>query len=313
MSILKRLSDLLAYAAKRPYCVGIITFAIVLSTGYGATTRENTNSPKVVATILPMYLFTTAVTGSDSQVNLLVPPNTSIHNYQASPSNVRALAEAKVLVKNGLGIEDFLEKLITNAGNSQLQQIDASQGIETIEEEHDHAGDHDHEEGNPHVWLDPVLAQKQVKNIRDGLITADPNNTQIYQQNAATYLEKMQQLDRQFQTQLSPVKGCKFITFHEAYPYLAQRYGLQQIAVIELPEDSLSPQDIQRIINAAKQYNAKALLSEVGIDDSRLTQIAKDTGLPVKALDPIENGSLDPQYYFTAMQNNLKTLLEVCQ
>jgi zinc/manganese transport system substrate-binding protein len=85
------------------------------------------------------------------------------------------------------------------------------------------------------------------------------------------------------------------------------------MAVVELPEDSLSPRDIQRVINATKEYNVKALLSETGVSDSRLQQIANDTGLPVKALDPIETGSLDPQYYFTAMQKNLETLAEVCQ
>jgi zinc/manganese transport system substrate-binding protein len=268
-----------------------------------------------------MYLFTKAVTGPESQVELLVPPNVNVHSYQASPDEVRSLAEADILVKNGLGLEEFLDKLITNTGNSQLQQIDASQGIEPLEEEekhseghdHDHDHGHSHEGGNPHVWLDPILAQEQVINIRDGLIAADPQNSQTYQSNAAVYLSQLQQLDQQFQAESASLNGCQFIAFHDAYPYLAQRYGIQQIAVIELPEDSLSPQDIQRVINTAQQYDIKALVSENGVDDNRLQRISEDTGLPVKALDPIETGTLDPQYYLTAMENNLQTLVEVCQ
>jgi zinc/manganese transport system substrate-binding protein len=315
MSIYQSLTRLLRPHRSYPYLIGTVALGMTLWVSSLTATGQNSSSPKIMATFLPMYLFTKGVTGSEGQVDLLVPPNLTVHNYQASPNNVRSLAEANVLVKNGLGMEEFLDQLITNAGNTQLKQINASQGIEALKEEehHDENHNHSHEEGNPHVWLDPVLAQQQVINIRDGLIAADPNNRQTYQANAAVYLDKLKQLDQQFKTRLSSAQGCRFIAFHDAYPYLAKRYGLQQMAVVELPEDSLSPRDIQRVINATKEYNVKALLSETGVSDSRLQQIANDTGLPVKALDPIETGSLDPQYYFTAMQKNLETLAEVCQ
>ncbi|MGB3532523.1 MAG: zinc ABC transporter substrate-binding protein [Microcoleaceae cyanobacterium] len=332
MSIFKNLAAFLLQQSHHAYFVSITAFLMIFSTGCNSTTEttqptettetiqiteQNTSPAEIVTTIFPMYLFTKGVTGAEAEVELLVSPNTNIHNYQASPGNIRSVAEAEILIKNGLGIEEFLEKLITNAGNAQLQQINASQGIEVLEEEHDedhsHAHSHAHEEGNPHVWLDPILAQQQVENIRDGLIAINPDNAQTYENNAAAYLQKMQQLHQQFETQLSAVEGCRFISFHNAYPYLAERYNLQQIAVIELPEDSLSPQDIQQVINTADQYNVKALLSESGISDSRLQQISNDTGLPIKTLDPIENGDLNPQYYFTAMEKNLEILTEVCQ
>ena len=279
---------------------------------------EETTSTKIMATFFPMYLFTRAVAGSEAEVELLVPPNTDVHSYQASPDEIRSLAEADILITNGLGIEEFLDQMITNTGNSQLKQIDSSQGIEALQvEEKDHDHDHDHghshEDGNPHVWLDPVLAQQQVINIRDGLIAADPQNSQTYQANAEVYLSQLQQLDQEFQTQLAPLNGCQFIAFHDAYPYLAKRYGLEQIAVIALPEDNLSPQDIQRVVNTAQQYNIKLLLSEDGVEDGRLQRISEDTGLTVKTLDPIEVGTLDPQYYLTAMESNLQTLVEACQ
>lgn len=303
-----------------PYLMGTVISLIMLLMGCRAPQPEetaDTASAKIMVTVLPMYLFTRGVTGAEAEVELLIPPNSNTHNYQASPNNIRSLAEADILIKNGLGLEEFIDKLITNTSNTQLQQINASQGIEAlqIEDYHSEDPDHDHShaEGNPHVWLDPILAQKQVINIRDGLIAADPNNSQIYQENAAVYLSQLEELDRQFQTQLASVQNCQFIAFHDAYPYLAKRYGLQQIAVVELPEDSLSPQDLQRVINIVKQYDIKVLLSETGIEDNRLQRISEDTGLRIKTLDPIENGSLDPQYYFTAMESNLQTLVEACQ
>ncbi|MEA5542309.1 zinc ABC transporter substrate-binding protein [Limnoraphis robusta Tam1] len=298
---------------RRPLFAVLLISAIAVSIGSLTTVAQNTRSTKVVATFLPMYLFTKAVSGSSQEVEILVPPNVTAHEYQASPSDARKLAQAQILVKNGLGMETFLSGLVANAGNPQLKQIDASQGIQALQEDHDHDHGHSHAEGNPHVWLDPILAQKQVANIREGLIAADAGNAQTYRANADAYIKQLQQLDQEFKSRLGSVKGCKFIAFHDAYPYLARRYGIQQMAVLELPEDSISPRDIQRVIAAVKEYDVQALLSEPGVNDSRLQQISNDVGLPVKTLDPIETGSLDPQYYFTAMRKNLKTLEDICK
>ena len=287
------------------------------SVGNIRSVAQKRNGTKIVATFLPMYMFTKGVTGDTGEVEILIPAGADPHEYQSTPENARTIAQADVLVKNGLGLEDFLEKLVDATGNSRLQEIDASQNIQPIEEEdehhHGHDHDHDHEEGNPHVWLDPVLAQQQVKNIRDGLIKADSNNATTYKTNADIYLQKLQQLDQEFQTRLAPFKGCKFIVFHDAYPYLAKRYNLQQTAVVELPQDNITPRDIQRVINTTKKYQVKGLIAETGFNDSRMEKIAKDIGLPIKKLDPMNSGSLDPEYYFKVMRGNLKTLEEVCK
>jgi zinc transport system substrate-binding protein len=279
------------------------------------------NQPKIVATFLPMYWFARAVAGEGAQVEILVPPGTEVHEYQATPANVQAIATADVLVKNGLGLEEFLEATVKNAGNAQLNQVDASQGIkpvgeispveETSEGEHEHG--HEHAEGNPHVWLDPVLAQQQVENIRDGLIAADPQNKSVYASNAAKYIQQLQALDKEFQQRLQKYPNCTFVTFHDAYPYLAQRYKLKQVAVVEIPEDQLSPQDIQRAIAAVKKYNVKAVFGEPGVDNRLLKNLSQDLNLTFRPLDPLERGETNPQHYFTAMQANLKSLELGCQ
>lgn len=291
--------------------------AIALGT---ATTAQNSSSPKIVTTFLPVHLFTKAVVGDTGEVDILISPGTEVHDYQATPDDVKLLVQADVLVENGLGIEEFLEGLVANAGNSQLQQITASEGVEVIkEEEHDEHGHeeeehgHHHEDGDPHVWLDPVLAQQQVATIRDGLIAIDPTNADSYRSNADAYIKQLQQLDGEFQQKLAPVKGCNFITFHDAFLYLAQRYGLQQEAIVEIPEDSITPKDIQRVQQAANQYQVKALLTEPGIEDKRIQQISSDLNLPLEAIDPLESGETDPQYYFQVMRGNLEALERACQ
>ncbi|ELS00913.1 ABC-type metal ion transport system, periplasmic component/surface adhesin [Xenococcus sp. PCC 7305] len=294
-----------------------------------ATTAQDNPSPKIVTTFLPIHLFTKAVVGDTADVEILISPGTEVHDYQATPADAKLLAQADVLVENGLGMEEFLSALVANAGNSGLQQIDASKGIEVIEgeeedehghhegehghhDEHGHHGHH-HEEGNPHVWLDPVLAQQQVANIKDALIEINPDNADIYSSNADSYIQQLQQLDNEFQQRLAPVKGCKFITFHDAFPYLAQRYGLEQEAIIEIPEDSMTPKDIRRVQKAAKKYEVKALFTEPGIEDQRIQQISSDLNLPLEEIDPLESGETDPQYYFQTMRQNLEALERGCQ
>ena len=299
-------------------CLGAIglcpRFAIASST---TTTAQNNSSPKIVTTFLPVHLFTKAVVGDTGEVDILISPGMEVHDYQATPDNAKLLADADVLVENGLGIEEFLSGLITNAGNSQLQQIDASEGIEVIEEEHDEHEEeehgHHHEEGDPHVWLDPVLAQQQVATIKDELIAIDPNNADSYRTNADAYIQQLQQLDNEFQQRLAPMAGCNFITFHDAFAYLAQRYGLKQEAIVEIPEDSITPKDIQRVQQAADGYQVKALLTEPRIEDKRIQQISSDLNLPLEAIDPLESGQTDPQYYFQAMRENLEALERACQ
>ena len=289
-------------------CLSAIAFNTI-------TTAQNNSSPKVVTTFLPIHLFTQAVVGDTGEVDILISPGRSVHDYQATPDDAKLLSEADVLAENGLGIEEFLESLVANAGNSNLQQIDSSEGIEVIEGEHDEGEEHGHhhEEGDPHVWLDPVLAQQQVATIRDGLIAIDPNNADSYRSNADTYIQQLQQLDREFQQRLAPLAGCNFITFHDAFAYLAQRYGLKQEAIVEIPEDSITPQDIQRVQQTAEQYQVKALLTEPRIEDKRIQQISSDLDLPLEAIDPLESGETDPQYYFQAMQGNLEALERACQ
>jgi len=278
---------------------------------------------KVVTTFLPIYMFTKAVAGDVADVEILVPPGTEVHEYQATPSNVKAIATANVLVKNGLGLEEFLENTVKNAQNSTLVEINASQGIKplneispvvkTVKEEKDHNHAHEHTEGNPHVWLDPVLAKQQVINIRDGLIAADPKNKATYTANAAAYIQELEKLNSEFLQTLQKSPNCTFVTFHDAYPYLARRYNLKQMAVVQIPEDQLSPQDVQNVVKTVKQYKVKALFSEPGVDNKLLTSLSQDLKLDLQTLDSLETGETDPQYYFKAMRLNLQTLAAACK
>ena len=320
----------------------LLLMAVLTLSGSGGCNQSNTNSTsnqtpqpqevvektQVVSTILPMYLFTKAVAGDVADVSIIVPPTTEVHDYQSKPDDVKAISTARILVKNGLGLEEFLDSTIKNAENPNLVKIDASQGIKILEEispvdktvtekgdsdGHDH--EHDHGEGNPHVWLDPVFAKQQVTNIRNGLIAADPANTTAYEANAAAYIQELDNLHGEFQQTLQKTPNCTFITFHDAFPYLAKRYNLKQVAVVQIPEDQLSPTDVQRTVKAVKKYQAKALFSEPGVDNKLLTSLAEDLKLTVRNLDSLESATeeIKPEYYFKVMKTNLQSIEAGCK
>lgn len=326
------------------------------------TAETSDEKLQVLATFLPMYLFTKAVAGDAADVEVLIQPGTEVHEYQSTPDDVRAIAEADVLVQNGLNMEEFLDSTIESAQNTELVVINASENIDPLgelspvvfpneeseeaehahsdeahgeeaaaEEDHDHGEEtmadgeepaandqtHEHEDEaggfhthaeNPHVWLDPVLAIQQVETIRDGLAEADPDNAETYQANAAAYIEELQALNAEFEQRLGAYSDRTFISFHDAFPYLAERYNLQQVAIVAIPEDSLSPTDIQQTVEVVKEYDVKALFGEPGVDNRLLQTLSQDLGIELQTLDSLEAGELDPQYYFTAMSENLEVL-----
>jgi zinc/manganese transport system substrate-binding protein len=287
---------------------------------------------QVVTTFVPITEFTKAVAGDRAQITQLLPPNVGPHDYQAKPTDVQKLAKAKVLVENGMGMESFLVDIVKNARNSKLKVIDSSQGIQpifnpklgefdhpksgqnvTTTPDHDQSQDQNHDRStiNPHIYLDPKRAIEQVKNIRDGLIAVDPVGKVIYIDNAKAFIAKLRNLDTEFTRKLKPYVGKSFVTYHDFAPYFAQSYQLKAVYLVGIPEENASPEDVKRVINAAKQFHLKTLLTEPQAADGPLTALAKDLNVKVSPFDSLEtrrdeDGQSD--YYLKVMRQNVKNL-----
>jgi len=283
---------------------------------------------QVLTTIFPITLFTRAVAGDCATVKALVPPEQGPHDVQARPADLAALRQARVLVKNGLGMEAFLPRLLEAAGNSRLRVIDSSRGIATLaapgQGHHGshpngshHNGSHhqDHGAQNPHIWLDPLRAAAQVATIRDGLIQADPGCAATYRRNAATTITQLQTLNREIASQLKPYQGKTFVAFHDVAPYFADRYGLRAVFVVDVPEISPSPADLQRVIKTVRSSQLKAVLSEPQQGQRSFNALAQDLGVKISVFDPLETGTVqdsqDPQTYWRTMRRNVAELIEV--
>ncbi len=266
---------------------------------------------KVVTTVLPITLFTKAVAGDCARVAALVPANIGPHDFQARPGDLAALRQAQVLVKNGLALEGFLDKLLASAGNRELKVIDSSRGVATLETEHHHNGPahgHDHGPVNPHIWLDPLRAVQQVETIRDGLVKADPSCAEGYRRNAAAFTTQLRRLNIEIAALLRPYRGKTFVAFHDFAPYFAQRYSLKAEFLVDLPEINPSPADLQRVASEVKRSQLNALVSEPQAGNRSFNALASDLGVRISVFDPLERAGTaaagDPDTYLQVMRRN---------
>jgi zinc transport system substrate-binding protein len=252
----------------------------------------------VAASIAPLADFTRQVGGDHVQVITLVPPGASPHTFELSPSQVKRVARARVLVLNGVGLEYWADKLIQSAGNPELIVVDTSQGIEILE------GDAGEPGGNPHIWLDPQNAIVQVSHIRDALVQADPPHADDYRTNAAQYIHQLEQLDQEITDEVATWAKRQFITFHPAWVYFARRYGLEQAAVIQRsPGREPSPAEVAHIIETARRIGARAIFAEPQFSPEAAQTIAEESGTQVLFLDPLGSSLAEPSYVSLMLYN----------
>jgi zinc transport system substrate-binding protein len=271
--------------------------------------------PRIVTTFLPAYCFAANVAGKAAQVENLLSGSVSLHDYQLSAGDIRKLAAADLIVVNGLGMETFLDKAIAAAGPETAAKIvRLSDGLsaQLIEEDRPHHHDEPghHHTHNPHIWLDPRLASHCVTNLLAALVARDAGRAEDYKRNAAAYLEKLAALDAEIEKSVASIRNVPFITYHNAFPYFVRRYRLKLAGVVEqVPEVSPSPKDLSRLLATIRTQKVKALFSEPGPATRTARQIARDSGIILSELDPLEVGQFDPKSYEHGMRRNLETLV----
>ncbi|WP_058304672.1 metal ABC transporter substrate-binding protein [Gorillibacterium timonense] len=288
---------------------------------------------KVVASFYPMYEFARQVGGDYAEVTALIGGGVEPHDWEPTPKDVAAIQEADLFVYNGI-VEGWADKVITSAASDKRVDVKASEGITLAEGEdehdHDHEGEAGHEEDNhdstgegsheeeehgldPHVWLSPVLAQKEVQTIAEAYKKADPAHKDEYQKNADAYIAKLKELDEAFKTDLQNVLRKDFITQHAAFAYLAKEYGLTQVPIAGLsPEQEPSPEQMAEVITFAQDHQVKTIFFETLVEPKIAETIAKEIGAKTDVLNPLE-GLTDEERqkgldYIGIMKNNLEAL-----
>ena len=282
--------------------------------------------PSVLTSFLPIHALTASIAGDHAEVKNWLPQGVDPHDFQFSPRDLRRLRAASVLVVGGLGLEGWNQTQLRRlADHPGLRVVEASAGLpkeslilDANPHHHDHGSeadhDHDHPVGetsgespNPHFWLDPILMAHAATNIARALQAADPAHADAYARNAATTVQALHALDRDYRDALRDASTA-FITYHDAFPYLARRYGLRLVGVVESgPSDQPSARQLADLGRLARAQEVRVLFMDG--DPPRLArQIATDLRIDLASLETLETGAFGPDAYLKGMRRNLEVL-----
>jgi zinc/manganese transport system substrate-binding protein len=264
---------------------------------------------KVLATFSILGDFVKNVGGDRVEVATLVGPNSDAHVYAPAPADAKKVADAKVVIVNGLGYEGWMSRL-AKASGSKAPVVVASKGVK----ERKAPGGHGHGGADPHAWQSVANAKVYVANIRDALIAADPAGKAAYEANAAAYLGKLDALDQDVKAAVAaiPADRRKIISTHDAFGYFQQAYGVEFIAPQGVStEAEPSARDVARIITQVKKQKIPAVFLENIADPRLMERIAQESGARVGGKlysDALTDAKGDAPTYLDMMRHNIKQI-----
>ncbi|HSE60709.1 MAG TPA: zinc ABC transporter substrate-binding protein [Candidatus Saccharimonadales bacterium] len=260
------------------------------------TTSPNTRM-QVTATFYPLYDFAKQVGGNKIDVTNITPAGTEPHEYEPTPRQLVGAQKSGVFIYNGATMESWVQKFLPEYKG---QAVMGGAGLEL-------KGD------DPHYWLDPVMAQKTVNNIRDGLGKADPVNAQYYTQQAAAYNAKLEKLHADITAGLRNCQQHTVITSHNAFAYFGARYNLKVVPIAGLsPEQEPSPAKLAELSDLIKKESIGYVFFESLVSTKLAETLAAETGAQTAVFDTIEGITNEEQQkgtdYISVQRQNLAAL-----
>jgi zinc/manganese transport system substrate-binding protein len=300
----------------------LVALSLSLLLGCEPATARPSNKLKVLTSILPVYCFTANVAGDLAVVESVLSSGADAHDFQFTPKERRQFDGADLIIVNGLKMEGWLGRAVKQSQRSrpvvecssglesQLLQGSAWRGLGRDTSSQDAHDGHSHlSSPNPHLWLDPGLAARMVTNILVALQKADPANADGYSANAAAFVARLQKLDGDIRSGLASITNRNIVTYHDAFPYFARRYGLKVAGVIEeSPDVAPTPRYLASLRQAITTHDVKAIFTEPQHSDKLARQFAADLKLRVAPLDTLEVGDLKLTAYEDGMRRNLRSL-----
>lgn len=257
---------------KRMISHGVVPILLLLLVATGCGKKEEPGSAppapqakkiNVVTTVAPITSITENIGGDRIRLTGIIPEGINSHTFEPVPSDVKILAEADLLIVNGLALEEPTLKLAR--ANLKPKAALLRLGDKTISENeyiYDFSFPKSRGHPNPHLWLNPHYALRYATLIRDELVRIDPNNKAAYEQNAAAYLKKLEALDRAIEEAVKtiPESNRRLLTYHDSWPYFARRYGFQVIGAVQ-PSDFAdpSPREVKRLIDQIRKEKVPAV------------------------------------------------------
>ncbi|MFI6066698.1 metal ABC transporter substrate-binding protein [Micromonospora sp. NPDC051227] len=275
--------------------------ALVLLGGCGSgddTAKGGSNASAgtglaVVATTPEVADFVRAIGGSDVTVTQIIKPNVDPHDYEPTPADIQAIGKATIVVKNGVGLEEWLDQTIESAGFKGTV-VDSSQGVTLREGGHEEGEDgheegegaHEAEEHDPHIWHNPLNAKTMVVNIEKALAAADPAHAAAFAGNLKNYTAELDKLDTDNEAAFAriPADQRKLVTNHDAFGYYVDRYKLQFVGSVIPSLDTsaeLSAKQLADLVAKIKATGTKAIFAETSLPPKSAEAIANQAGVKV--------------------------------
>ena len=289
----------------------------------------NEGKISVVTTVFPPYDFVREIAGDEVELKMLLKPGEETHSYEPTPQDIIAIQNSDVFIYTGGENDVWVEDILSSMPESDMRTLRLADCVDTVEEEQvegmkgaaEH--DHGHEEESPHeidehVWTSPVNASLITEKIRDILSQADSSHSQIYEENARAYQEKLLELDREFR-EVTGHAQRKVLIFGDRFPfrYFADEYGLEYYAAFPGCSGDTEPSaaTMAFLIEKVREEQVPAVLKMELSNADIANAVAEATGTEVKVLYSCHNLSADEfengETYLTMMQKNVETLKEV--
>lgn len=279
----------------------ILTIIFILSLLIGCSNssgnnqnQDSSNKLKVYASIYPMYDFAKKICGDKADVYNMTSTGSEPHDFEITSKDMANLTKANLFIYNGGGMEHWVDTVKDSI--KELKYVETAFNI-------------NNDGLDPHFWLSPIKAKKQMENIKNALIEIDSVNADYYNSNYNFYADRLDELDNHFKDVLSNMKSTNLVVTHPAFGHFCEEYSLNQVAIAR---DEADPKAMSDTIAFIKNNNVKAIFYEDFSSSKLVDSIAKETGVKILTLNPIE--SLSEEYinaredYFSVMEENLISL-----
>jgi ABC-type Zn uptake system ZnuABC Zn-binding protein ZnuA len=292
-----------------------ITLLLVLCCALTFARRSEAEPIRVVATIFPLADMARRVGGDRVTVTTLLPANASAHTFEPTPSAMRQVAGAQLLAKVGAELDPWVDRLFTGH-TSRPKTVVATEGVPLLraaQQELLH-GRHDHDHGkgdDPHVWLDPILVRdKLVPRLVAALSQLNPADAPLFRTNGERFRQELTRLDDDCRRTVASLPRRDFIALHSAWGYLAQRYGLRQIAAVEtFPGKEPSARYLAALVSLARRQGVKTIFAEPQLSAKAARTLAAEIGGSVLILDPMGGEKVAGRdSYIGLMRHNLAAI-----
>jgi zinc transport system substrate-binding protein len=264
----------------------LILSAMAVASGCGGSEGGSSGKTSVVAAFYPLAYAAEEIGGNSVDVTNLTPPGTEPHDVELSVRDVEKVRSGDVVFYLGAGFQPALERAVDGADG---KTVDLLQSVEVREKD-------------PHVWLDPLRYQQIAIKIGD-----------VLERPSKPFVRRLARLDADFHAGLRRCERREIVTSHEAFGYLADRYGLKQIAITGIsPEAEPTPRALERVIDQVRDSGATTVFFETLLSPRIADTVARETGARTAVLNPLEGLTEDElargENYFSVMRENLATL-----